>query len=215
VEKVVLLSWDERRLELIKELGRALVKTGALRFGTFTLTSGKMSSYYIDLRIMPSLPGIFKRITEAFVEAIKNMVGIERIDAIGGIPTAGLTYSTAVAYKLEKPLLYVRKEPKEHGIQKRVEGLLRPGWRVLILDDLITTGSSILRTAEAIRSEGGIVEDALVLIDRMEGGRERLENFNIKLKALAKITELSDLLYDMNIIGEDQRKAIYAMVKTK
>ncbi|MGB9659388.1 MAG: orotate phosphoribosyltransferase [Nitrososphaerales archaeon] len=209
------MSWDKRRVELIRELGRVLVKTGALRFGAFTLTSGKMSSYYIDLRIVPSLPEIFKRIIDAFVEALKNMIGLDRIDAIGGIPTAGLTYSTAVAYKLEKPLLYVRKEPKEHGTQKRVEGLLRPGWKVLILDDLVTTGSSILRSAEAIRSEGGIVEDALVLIDRMEGGRERLAVSNIRLKALAKITELADLLYDMDVIREDQRKAIYSMVKTK
>ncbi|MCP8308132.1 MAG: orotate phosphoribosyltransferase [archaeon] len=209
------MSWDERRFELIKELGRVLVKTGALQFGTFTLTSGKMSSYYIDLRIVPSLPEVFKRITDAFVEALKNMVGLEKIDAIGGIPTAGLTYATAVAYNLEKPLLYVRKEPREHGTQKRVEGLLRPGWRVLILDDLITTGGSILRAAEAIRSEGGIVEDALVLIDRMERGRERLLASNIQLKALTKITELADLLYDMNIIGKDQRKAIYGMVKIR
>ncbi|MCP8313570.1 MAG: orotate phosphoribosyltransferase [archaeon] len=209
------MSWENRRFELIKELGRVLVKTGALQFGTFTLTSGKMSSYYIDLRIVPSFPEVFKKITDAFVEALKKMVGLEKIDAIGGIPTAGLTYATAVAYNLEKPLLYVRKEPREHGTQKRVEGLLRPGWRVLILDDLITTGSSILRTAEAIRSEGGIVEDALVLIDRMEGGRERLSTSNIQLKAIAKMTELADLLYDMNIIGKDQRKAIYGMVKTK
>mgnify|MGYP001098179574 CR=1 FL=1 len=209
------MSWENRRFELIKELGRVLVKTGALQFGTFTLTSGKMSSYYIDLRIVPSLPEVFKKITNAFVEALKSMIGLEKIDAIGGIPTAGLTYATAVAYNLEKPLLYVRKEPREHGTQKRVEGLLRPGWRVLILDDLITTGNSILRTAEAIRSEGGIVEDALVLIDRMEGGRDRLSTSNIQLKALANITELADLLYDMNIIGKDQRKAIYGMVKTR
>ncbi|MEM3437901.1 MAG: orotate phosphoribosyltransferase [Nitrososphaerales archaeon] len=207
------MSWDNRRLELIKELGRVLVKTNALKFGTFTLTSGKMSSYYIDLRIVPSLPEIFKRIIDAFIEAIKNMLNLDKIDAISGIPTAGLTYSTVVAYKLEKPLLYVRKESREHGTQKRVEGLLRPGWKVLILDDLITTGNSILRAAEAIRSEGGIVENALVLIDRMEGGRERLATLNIKLNALAKITELADLLYDMNIIGDDQKKAIYNMIK--
>ncbi|MGQ9469454.1 MAG: orotate phosphoribosyltransferase [Nitrososphaerales archaeon] len=209
------MGWNERRFELIKELGRVLVKTGALQFGTFTLTSGKMSSYYIDLRIVPSLPEVFRKITDAFVEALKNMIGLEKIDAIGGIPTAGLTYATAVAYKIEKPLLYVRKEPREHGTQKRVDGLLRPGWRVLILDDLITTGGSILRTTEAIRSEGGIVEDAIVLIDRMEGGRERLSTSNIQLKAIAKITELADLLYDMNVIGKDQRKAIYSMVKIK
>ncbi len=210
---MILLSWDSRRLELIKELGRVLVKIGALKFGTFTLTSGKMSSYYIDLRIVPSLPEVFKRITDIFIDAIKNMVNLDRIDAISGIPTAGLTYSTVIAYKLEKPLLYVRKELREHGTQKRVEGLLRPGWRVLIIDDLITTGNSILKAAEAIRNEGGLVEDALVLIDRMEGGKEKLATSNIKLKALAKITELADLLYDMSVIEEDQRKAIYSMVK--
>ncbi|MCP8310462.1 MAG: orotate phosphoribosyltransferase [Candidatus Methylarchaceae archaeon HK01M] len=209
------MGWDDRRLELIEELGKVLIKTGALRFGTFKLTSGRMSSYYIDLRIIPSYPEVFSKTIDVFVEALKNMVGLGKFDAIGGIPTAGLTYATAVAYNLKKPFIYVRKETRKHGVLKRVEGLLPPGWRVVILDDLITTGNSILRTAKAIREEGGIIEDALVLIDRMEGGKERLVVSNVKLRAIANITEISDFLYDKGIIGSDERMAIYNMVKSK
>ena len=208
------MGWDQKRFKLVEELGKVLVKTGALRFGTFTLSSRRMSSYYIDLRIVPSFPEIFNKTVDVFVEALKNMVGPTNIDAIGGIPTAGLTFATAVAYDLKKPLIYVRKEARKHGALKKVEGLLQPGWRVTILDDLITTGNSILKTAKAIKSEGGIVENALVLIDRMEGGKERLATFQIKLKTLAKITEIADLLYDKDIIDVDQRMAIYNMVKS-
>jgi orotate phosphoribosyltransferase len=212
---VFVLGWNERRSKLVEELGKVLVKTGALQFGTFTLTSGKMSSYYIDLRIVPSFPGVFKKVVDAFVDGLKNMVGLDRIDAVGGIPTAGLTYATAVAYRLDKPLIYVRKEPREHGAKKRIEGVIRPGWRVVILDDLITTGDSILKATEAVRSEGGVVEDALVLIDRMEGGKEKLATSNMDLNALVKITELADFLCNLDIIDEDQRNAIYSMVKHK
>jgi len=208
------MGWDQKRFRLVEELGKVLLKTGALRFGTFTLSSRRMSSYYIDLRIVPSFPEIFSKTVDVFVEALKNMVGTKNIDAIGGIPTAGLTFATAVAYDLKKPLIYVRKEARKHGALKKVEGLLQPGWRVTILDDLITTGNSILKTAKAIKSEGGIVENALVLIDRMEGGKERLATFQIKLKTLAKITEIADLLYDKDIIDIDQRMAIYNMVKS-
>lgn len=206
------MAWEKRRALLMKELGRVLVKTQALRFGTFTLTSGKTSSYYIDLRVVPSFPGVFKAVVNAFVEGIDNMVGPGRLDAIGGIPTAGLTFASAVAYRLEKPLIYVRKEEREHGVQKRVEGLLQPGWRVVILDDLITTGGSILRTAEAIREEGGVVKEAVVLIDRMEGGEEMLVKHDINLNSLAKITELADFLHQMDIIDDERKKAIYEMV---
>jgi len=207
------MDWDKRRFKLVEELGKVLIKTSALSFGTFKLTSGRISSYYIDLRIVPSFPEIFTNTVDLFIEALKNMVGLDEIDAIGGIPTVGLTYATAVAFNLKKPLIYVRKESRNHGVLKRVEGLLQPGWKVTILDDLITSGKSILRTAKAIKKEGGIVENALVLIDRMEGGKERLMNSNIELKAIAKITEIADLLYDKDIIDNDQKKAIYNMVK--
>lgn len=186
------------------------MKSGALKFGTFTLTSGKLSSYYVDLRIVPSIPAIFREVIHAYVFLIKKSVPLGEIDAIGGIPTAGLTYATAVSYELAKPLIYVRKEERKHGTGKNIEGLLSPGAQVVIIDDVITTGSSIISAVNAIRNNGGILKKAAVLIDRLEGGKENLAKIGVTLVPLTSIVEITDFLYDMNIIEDWNRNAIYA-----
>jgi orotate phosphoribosyltransferase len=195
---------------MVSNIGKVLVKSGALKFGTFTLTSGKLSSYYVDLRIVPSIPGVFREVIHAYVSLIKKSVPLNEIDAIGGIPTAGLTYATAVSYELAKPLIYVRKEEKKHGTAKDVEGLLSPGAQVVIIDDVITTGTSVISAVNAIRNNGGIVKRAAVLIDRLEGGKENLAKVGVELVTLTSIVEITDFLYDMNIIEDSSRNAIYA-----
>lgn len=203
-------SWAEERKSIVSNIGKVLVKSGALRFGTFTLTSGKLSSYYVDLRIVPSIPGVFREVIHAYVSLIKKSVPLNEIDAIGGIPTAGLTYATAVSYELAKPLIYVRKEEKKHGTAKDVEGLLSPGAQVVIIDDVITTGTSVISAVNAIRNNGGIVKRAAVLIDRLEGGKENLAKVGVELVTLTSIVEITDFLYDMNVIEDSSRNAIYA-----
>ncbi len=203
-------SWAEERKSIISNIGKVLIKSGALKFGTFTLTSGKLSSYYVDLRIVPSIPGVFREVIHAYVSLIKKSVPLGEIGAIGGIPTAGLTYATAVSYELAKPLIYVRKEERQHGTGKDVEGLLSPGAQVIIIDDVITTGSSIISAVNAIRNNGGIVKRAAVLIDRLEGGKENLAKIGVTLVPLTSIVEITDFLYDMSIIEDSSRNAIYA-----
>lgn len=203
-------SWAEERKSIVSNIGKVLVKSGALRFGTFTLTSGKLSSYYVDLRIVPSIPGVFREVIRAYVSLIKKSVPLNEIDAIGGIPTAGLTYATAVSYELAKPLIYIRKEEKKHGTAKDVEGLLSPGAQVVIIDDVITTGTSVISAVNAIRNNGGIVKRAVVLIDRLEGGKENLAKVGVELVTLTSIVEITDFLYDMNAIEDSSRNAIYA-----
>jgi len=209
------VKWSDVRAKLINDLGRILLKTGALQFGTFTLTSGKLSSYYIDLRIVPSFPGVFRKVISAYVEVFKHLVGLRNVDAVAGIPTAGLPYASAVAYELGKPLIYVRSEERLHGTLKMIEGAITLGWRVTILDDLITTGTSIMRAVDAVRREGGRVQEAVVLIDRREGGAENLKTIGVKLRALTTITELAELLYKMDLIDEGQREAIFKQVGKK
>src|SRR5881398_801534 len=145
-----------------------LVRTGALQFGMFTLSGGRISPYYLDLRVIPSFPDAFRTCSELLAKSAKS---IEGIDKIGGIPTGGLPWASVLAYTLSKPLVYVRKEVKHHGREKMVEGLLVPGDRVLLVDDVITTGHNILAALQTLRAEGGVIEDALVLVDREEGGR--------------------------------------------
>ncbi len=212
-EEELILKWEEERMMLVRDLGRILVKTSAIQFGTFTLSSGKLSPYYIDLRIVPSFPDVFGKTVTAYIGAIKNLIGLDKVGAVGGVPTSGLTYATAVAYSMKKPLIYVREEKKTHGTAKKIEGVLKPGCNVVVLDDLITTGMSLIKTIDVIRSEGGEVDQAVVLIDRMEGGKEMLAEKGVRLNTITDMLELTDLLYDMEIIDSQQNRYIKSQIK--
>jgi orotate phosphoribosyltransferase len=203
-------TWAAERKDIIRNLGKVLVKSGALKFGAFTLASGKLSSYYIDLRIVPSLPSVFRQIIYSYKSLIKQTIRENRFDIIAGIPTAGLTYATAVAYELSKPLIYIRKEKKEHGTGKDVEGLIPPGAKVVVIDDVITTGGSLIAAINSVRRSGGTIEKAIVLIDRLEEGKKNLADVGVDLVSLTSIAEITDFLYNMNIIEDAQRNAIYA-----
>jgi len=197
------------------ELGRILNKIGALKFGTFKLTSGEISPYYMDLRIVPSFPDAFRRICDFYIELIKREVGVDGFDRIAGIPTAGISFASIAAYYLKKPFIFVRTTEREHGRGRQVEGILLPGDRVLLMDDLITKGGSILKAAESVRAEGGLVTDALVLIDREENGKTNLANAGIKLHYLLTTSQLAQELYHMEVIDEEQRNTILKRAKKK
>ncbi|MGD2066103.1 MAG: phosphoribosyltransferase family protein, partial [Candidatus Bathyarchaeota archaeon] len=133
--------------EMKAELAKILNRIGALKFGTFKLTSGKISPYYIDLRVVPSFPDAFKRICDLYLTVTKSDVGADSFDRIAGIPTAGISFASITAYHLTKPFIYVRTTERQHGRGRWVEGILLPGDRVLLMDDLITKGGSILKAA--------------------------------------------------------------------
>ncbi len=197
------------------ELCRILNKIGALKFGAFKLTSGRMSPYYIDLRIVPSFPEAFRRICDLYLRIITEDLGVTIFERIAGIPTAGIPFASLVAYQLKKPFLYIRPRARLHGRERRVEGIMMPGDRILLIDDLITTGRSLRKAAEAIRSEGGVVTDAVVLLDREEGGKERLAKDNITLHYLLKASEAAEKLYEIGAITENQMKTVLRQVKKK
>ncbi|MDG6925647.1 MAG: orotate phosphoribosyltransferase [Nitrososphaerota archaeon] len=205
------MSWKGRK-KLIEELAMVLVKVRALQVGTFTLSSGKLSSYYVDLRAVPSFPGAYRYVIDAYLALIKNGVGLKKFDEIAGIPTAGLAFSSPVALELGKPMIYVRKEEKDYGRKRRIEGSVNPGSRVLVMDDLITTGHSVLGGIEAIREEGAEVKDVVVLIDRLEGGRSNLKKAGVTLHSLTDILELVRTLHERDEIPDDAMKAIRAQV---
>jgi len=195
------------------EICKILNKIGALQFGAFKLTSGKISPYYIDLRIVPSFPDVFKKICNFYVDFVKAELGVEKFERIAGIPVAGIPFASLISYNLQKPFLYVRKGARLHGRQRRIEGVLAPGERVLLVDDLITTGLSLKKAAKAIMAEGGVVTDSVVLLDRQEGGREKLEKSRIKLHALLNISEIANKLCELGTIDEEQLKTILKQIK--
>jgi len=195
------------------ELCKILSKIGALQFGAFKLTSGKISPYYVDLRIVPSFPDAYQRICSLYVDFIKEEIGNRDFDRIVGIPIAGIPFAALTAYNFKKPFLYIRKGVRLHGRQRRIEGILAPGDRVLLIDDLATSGLSLRKTAKVIKAEGGVVKDAVVLIDRQEGGSEKLRKEGIKLHALISISEIASKMCELGVLDEQQTKTILKQIK--
>lgn len=208
------MAWKRRR-ELLEELAMVLVKVKAIQFGTFTLASGRISSYYIDLRAIPSYPGAYKTLIQAYGEFMKHEFKERSYEAVAGIPTAGLTLSSPIALALEKPMIYVRKNEKDHGRGKLVEGVTRPGWKVVVIDDVITTGSSILAAVEAIRAEGCEVESASVVIDRLEGGGAAMRKEGVKLHAMTDILELVKILRSKALLSAEEANAVSTQVQRR
>jgi orotate phosphoribosyltransferase len=197
------------------EICKILNKINAVQFGTFKLSSGRMSPYYIDLRIVPSFPDAFQRISNFYADFIKKEVGEKNFERIAGIPVGGLPFASVISYTLEKPFLYIRRGVRRHGRQRRIEGILAPGDRVLLVDDLVTTGLSLQRGAKSITAEGGVVTDAVALLDREEGGKGRLEKGGIRLRSLLNIRETAQNLCEIGAIDEDQLKTILRQIKKK
>ena len=167
-----------------------LVDLGAIKFGDFTLASGKQSPVYIDLRLLVSDPPLLAQAAEAYGALLERM----NADRIAGIPYAALPIGTAVSLRTGVPLVYTRKEAKTHGLGKDVEGNWNPGEHVVIIEDLITSGGSLIKSAERLRELGMIVEDAIVLIDREQGGAENLAAAGIRSHAVFTFTAMLDYL---------------------
>ena len=190
-----------------------LLRTGSLKFGTFKLTSGLLSPYYVDLRLIPSYPEAFQQTVNMYRSVLEPDL-VKRFQRLAGVPTAGIAYAAVIALNLTKPLLYVRKEQKEHGRERRVEGILQPGDKVMILDDVVTTGKSLLEAAEAIRAEGGVAEDVVVLLDRQQGAEENLRKNRMKLHAFTTMRRIADKLLNLGTINEEQHKEILSQIIT-
>ena len=186
----------------VSEMALFLLKSNALKFGVFTLASGKQSPYYIDLRILQSFPNYFRLSIFALRDLINKQIGSD-FDCLGSIPTSGLIFASALGYEMLKPLIYVRKDSKPYGRSKIVEGYLKPGGKVLLIDDVATTGTSLSNTVKVIRENGAIVKDAVAIISRLEGAEEKLNDIGIRLISLTTINEMVNILHDKGLLDEN------------
>jgi orotate phosphoribosyltransferase len=170
-----------------------MLATRSARRGSFTLASGRKSNLYIDARLTTLSPDGLATIGPLALAAL-HQAGWTA-DAVGGLTMGADPIACAIAHASAlagTPLraFTVRKEAKAHGTGKLVEGPFRPGDRVVVVEDTITTGGSALKAVAAVRAEGGTVVGVLALVDREEGGREALETSGLEVIALTRVAEI-------------------------
>ncbi len=201
----------------LASLVHALADIGAVQFGEFILTSGKRSPIYIDLRLLASYPDVLRQVAHAYANLIQEKVSPSPPSAtlrLAAIPYAALPIGTAVALELNLPLIYPRKETREHGTARQIEGKFQPGDRALVLDDLITTGGSKLAAISPLEAAGLEVRDVVVLIDREQGGRGELEAAGYQLHAVLRLGDMLEVLVESRRITREQYGKVMAFLET-
>lgn len=187
-------------MDFVKEFAIFLQESGAIKFGNFKLSSGKDSAYYIDLRLVPSFPHQFRKMIKSVQNLISEKIGLDSFDYIASVPTSGLVIASALATETVKPLIYIRQKPKDYGTGSLIEGKIPEGSRVILVDDVGTTGHSLLNAIKSLKDAKIKVDAAFVIINRLEGARENLETEKVKMYEITDIFAISNILYNEKIL---------------
>lgn len=193
-----------------ESLAVKLFHLGAVRFGSFTLKSGLISPIYIDLRLTISKPELLSRIAHDLYEKVRTA----SFDLLCGVPYTALPFAAVMSVQHTISLILQRKEKKDYGTKRMVEGIFQKGDTCLIVEDVVTTGSSILETAGYLREEGLIVNDAVVLVNREQGGEKKLLGQNIRLHSVLTLSEIIEELSQKKLIDETMAAASLEFVQT-
>ncbi|HTX61409.1 MAG TPA: orotate phosphoribosyltransferase [Methanobacterium sp.] len=172
------MSKQEQLIELLK-------KNQVIRFGEFTLSSGKKSDYYVDMKRAVTNPDILNLTSEIITEKLDGSVNKIAGPALGAIPLI-----TAVSLKSRIPMLMIRSAKKDYGTSQLIEGDLEEGDLVVVLEDVTTTGKSLMDAIEAILEAGGKIQKAYVVVDRAEGAKEIFKERGIKFEPLISVDEI-------------------------
>lgn len=191
------------------EIIKKLYSINATKFGEFKLKSGIMSPIYIDLRVIVSYPDVLKMVASAMWEKIAKL----NFDLICGVPYTALPIATVMSVEHNKPMVMRRKEVKDYGTRKAIEGAFVVGQTCLVVEDLVTSGSSVFETIEPLQIEGLKVKDIVVLLDREQGGRKHIEEKGYNLHALFTITEMVEVLKTENKINEEMAQKIMQFIQ--
>ncbi len=175
------------------ELVNFLYDINAIKLGNFTLSSGSISRFYIDLRLLQSYPVYFRKAISLLKMLVLQRIGLDGFDYICSIPTSGTIFGSSLSFELFKPHIYVRKDAKGYGTQKKLEGYLKPGSRVLFVEDVVTTGNSLLTAVKAITDQTRC-NRVVVLIDREQGAAEKFREYDMTIDSAISINQAIEIL---------------------
>jgi len=190
-------------MEFVKEFAIFLHQNDIIKFGDFTLASGKKSSYYIDLRLVASFPHIFRKMTKNLQKLISEKTGLDNFDSLVSVPTGGLIIGAALAIETVKPLIYVRDKPKDYGTTKSIEGKIFSDMKVILIDDVITTGNSVINGIKQLKDAGVSISDVYVIINRLEGASDALKLEEVNLYQLTDVLEITKILFQEKFVSKE------------
>ncbi|MDQ1097481.1 MULTISPECIES: orotidine-5'-phosphate decarboxylase [Chryseobacterium] len=196
-------------MESKKDFFLECYKLGIIKFGRFTLKSGIESPFYVDLRPLASDPKILKNLANYLLD----MLPLDNFDLICGVPYAALPMATAMSLESYIPLIIKRKEAKEYGTKKMIEGIYQKGHNCLLVEDVITSGKSLLETIAEIEQEDLKVADIVVVLDREQGGKQLLESKGYRVHTLFSISEVCSILKDAGKLADDEVQRIQDFLK--
>lgn len=210
------------KYDTLVNLAQQLLQTQSVQIRPgepFRLASGRLSPVYVDIRRLISFPEVRTQIIESFAQIARERIGIERIDVIAGGETAGIAYAAFLAERLRKPMIYVRKEPKNYGKSSQVEGVLQPGQRVLLVEDLVTDGGSKLNFKRGIEAAGGAVHHCLCVFEYFseEAGlhraRDTLRGHGIELHSLVTWDDVLRVARAEKSLTEDEIQIVLGFLR--
>jgi uridine monophosphate synthetase len=192
------------------QLIQNLYKIGAIKIGEFTLKSGQHSTVYVDLRRIISYPDVLRAVANRIWESLRHA----QFDLICGIPYTALPIATCISLQHNIPMIMRRKEKKEYGTKQMIEGVYKPGQSCVLIEDIITTGGSVLETARDMDEAGLVVKDVAVLIDREQGGRQNLER-QYRVHAALTLPEILRSLLKSGVLTDTEVTLINQFLETK
>lgn len=165
------------------DIATLIEESGTIKFGTFTLSDGSLTDYYIDKYVFETSPSLLEPIVKEIVDRIDN----DAVDVVAGPALGAVPIITAVSMCTGLEAAFIRKGETMHGTQARIEGSINKGNRILLIEDITTTGGTILESAHMVEEVGGIVEKIIVVVDRNEGAEACIEAEGYDFEYLAQV----------------------------